>query len=172
MILIDPVIFSAARLRAIRLGNLTLTKYIESLIYHDLKQNDSELFNSSIDEPKNKQLFTDAFSDAQNEEILPLGIAKEMRKSDLRNEIYMIESFLDYTEGGDPPDYPPSDNWRKYHCIQQFVLDLKVYNKYLLIAKSKGKTGRRFVNEIIKEWIDMKRIEEQDRIEREAHSGS
>lgn len=172
MIIINPIIFSFARLRAIKKGHISLAKYIENLIFEDLKQNDSELFDSFLDAPKNKQTLTDSFSDLENEEILPFGLAKKMSKIDHLNEVNLIESFIDLTEGGTKPEHPYNNRWRDFYCAQQFLLEKKVYNRYMLAAKFAGENARRFVNIIIKEWLTAKRIEEQDRIEREAHGGS
>ncbi len=168
MILIDKIVLSFARLRAIKL-KMTLSDYIHDLIYQDISKNDKTLLESDLYSKENKQLFKDAFSDLQNEQILPLSLAKKMSKNDLHDEIYLIQAFMDITEGGQLPDHPPTDYWRKYYCSPQFVMELPVYNKYLQRAKKEGIIPRRFANKIIKEWLEKKHIDEQDEIERRAH---
>jgi len=168
VIFIDKVTFSFARLRAIKL-KMTLSDYLNDLIYDDIQENDRDLLESNLYSDENKLLLKDAFSDLQNDQILPTALAKKMSKNDLHDEIYTIQAFLDNTEGGELPDYPYTDNWRSHYCSPQFVLELRVYNKLKLEAQKQGRTARRYVNTIIDEYLIDKRIREQDEIERKAH---
>lgn len=109
--------------------------------------------------------YSDEFLNAANRENMTNSKAKSLSFK-TQEEINTAEDlFVLFSSGGDAADYN-----EKYN-LRTFRLKTAIYSRYLKYCVKNNLNIYRFINEILTEWLDTKHIQEQDKIEREAHDG-
>ena len=107
---------------------------------------------------------SEELEDAASRERMSAEEARRIGKMTYQEVMRSDDLFNLFSENGDPVEY------NEKYGFKSFRIKTSLFRRYTRYCINNKLNIYRFINEILTEWLNTKQIQEQDKIEREAHN--